>query len=60
MMKMTKLRMWLTARKQRKAHERYLQERAWQQSLHSQDVQRSVRDAATSSGAAQQTFFGKQ
>jgi hypothetical protein len=60
MTNMAKLRTWLVARKQRKAHERYLQERAYQQALHAQDVQESVRDAATSSGAAQQAFFGKQ
>jgi hypothetical protein len=60
MKKMTKLRKWLTARNQRKARERYLQERARQQALHAQDVPGAIRAAATSSGAAQQAFFGKQ
>ncbi|HET7556248.1 MAG TPA: hypothetical protein VFJ75_11395 [Gaiellaceae bacterium] len=48
----------LSARRRRKAHERYLSERARQQELEGQDVEEAVRDAARGSGTAQQGMYG--
>jgi hypothetical protein len=49
----------LKARRQRKAHQRYLKERAWQESLRAQDAQEAVHAAALGSGASQQVFVGQ-
>jgi hypothetical protein len=48
----------IAARRRRKAHERYLVERARQQVLQGQDAQEAVRDAAEGSGVAQQGMYG--
>jgi hypothetical protein len=48
----------LVARKRRKAHERYLQEREWQQLLAEKDTEETVRDAATVWGVAGQATSG--
>ena len=48
----------LSARRRRKAHERYVSERARQQELEGQDVEEAVRDAARGSGTAQQGMYG--
>jgi hypothetical protein len=37
----------LTARRRRKAHERYLQEREWQRMLAERDTSETIKDAAT-------------
>jgi len=54
-----KLRERLVARKQRKAHERYLRERAGQQALEGQDVQEAIRGLSRGSAGAQQGMFGQ-
>jgi hypothetical protein len=54
-----KLRERLVARKQRKAHERYLRERARQQALQGQDVQEAIRAVSRGSAGAQQGMFGQ-
>jgi hypothetical protein len=46
------------ARRQRKAHEAYLKERARQRALTGLDTEQEIRDVATGSGAAQQGMFG--
>jgi hypothetical protein len=50
--------MWLTkritSRRQRKAHERFLQERERQQMLQEQDVEKAVRERTTWAGGNQQ------
>jgi hypothetical protein len=50
--------MWLTkriaSRRQRKAHERYLQERERQQALQEQDVKKAVRERTIWAGGNQQ------
>jgi hypothetical protein len=55
------MRLWkrVVARKQRKAHERYLRERDRQRELAGQDAQEAVRRAAQSSGASQQGMYGQ-
>jgi hypothetical protein len=51
------MRFWerLSWRRRRKAHERYLLERALQQALERQDAQEAVRDIAIRAGGNQQT-----
>ncbi len=44
----------LTARRRRKAHERYLQEREWQRMLAERDTAETVKDAAMMWGVAGQ------
>ncbi len=46
-------------RKQRKAHRRYLLERARQEALAGQDPLQAVRDVARRSGGAQQGMYGQ-
>jgi len=46
-------------RRQRKAHRRYLLERARQEALQGQDPQQAVRDTAQRSGGAQQGMYGQ-
>jgi hypothetical protein len=53
-----KLRNWLTARRRQRAHERYLQEREWQQLLAERDTSETVKDAATMWGVAGQATSG--
>jgi hypothetical protein len=53
-----KLRERLVARKRRKAHERYLQEREWQRLLAEKDTEETIRDAATVWGVAGQATSG--
>ena len=53
------LRKRMLERQQRKAHRRYLLERARQQALHGQDPVQAVRDVARRSGAAQQGMYGQ-
>ena len=48
----------LTARRRRKAHERYLQERDWQRLLAERDTSETVKDAATMWGVAGQATSG--
>jgi hypothetical protein len=48
----------LKARRQCKAHERYLDERARQRELANQDAAEAVRDAAQGSASAQQGMYG--
>jgi hypothetical protein len=49
----------LKARRQRKAHQLYLKERAWQESLRGRDAQEAVHAAALGTGASQQVFVGQ-
>jgi hypothetical protein len=49
----------LVERRQRKAHERYLGERARQRELEGQDAQEAVRRVAQRSGASQQGMYGQ-
>jgi hypothetical protein len=49
---------WYIARRQRKAHEAYLKERARQRALNGLDTEQEMRDVATGSAAAQQGMFG--
>ena len=44
----------LRARRQRKAHERYLEEREWQRRLNEQETQDAVQKAAENWGAGGQ------
>jgi hypothetical protein len=53
------LRKRMLERQQRKAHRRYLLERARQQALQGQDPQRAIRDVARRSGGAQQGMYGQ-
>jgi hypothetical protein len=55
------MKLWqqLVARRQRKAHERYLLERARQKELEGQDAQEAVRSVAQRSGASQQGMYGQ-
>ena len=46
------------ARRRRKAHERYLQEREWQRMLAEKDTAETIRDAATMWGVAGQATSG--
>jgi hypothetical protein len=48
----------LTARRSRKAHERYLQEREWQRILAERETSENVKDAATMWGVAGQATSG--
>jgi hypothetical protein len=48
----------LTARRRRKAHERYPQEREWQRMLAERDASETVKDAATMWGVAGQATSG--
>ena len=48
----------LTARRRRKAHERYLQEREWQRILAERDTSETVKDAAMMWGVAGQATSG--
>ena len=48
-----------SARRQRKAHERNLAERARQKALAQQDAQEAVRDAVRGSASAQQGMYGQ-
>jgi hypothetical protein len=45
-------------RRRRKAHQRYLDERARQKQLSGQDAEEAVRAAAQGSGTAQQGMYG--
>lgn len=56
---MGKLQERLVARKQRKAHERYLRERARQQALQGKDVQEAIRGVSRGSAGAQQGMLGQ-
>jgi hypothetical protein len=47
-----------SARRRRKAHERYLEERAWQQRLNAAEASESVKDAALNWGVAGQAVSG--
>ena len=47
------------ARRQRKAHERYLRERARQRELEGQDVEEAMKRVAQRSGASQQGMYGQ-
>ena len=49
---------WLLTRRRRKAHARYLAEKAHQESLHGRDAQEDIRSAATESAVAQQSMYG--
>jgi hypothetical protein len=49
----------LKARRQRKAHARYLAEKEQQDALRGRDPLRDMRDVARGSGAAQQGMFGQ-
>ena len=49
---------WLTARRRRKAHERYLQEREWQRMLAERDTAETIKDAALMWGVAGQATSG--
>ena len=49
---------WLQARRRRKAHERYLAEKARQDALYGRDAEEDVRNAATRSAVAQQSMYG--
>jgi hypothetical protein len=49
----------LVARKRRKAHERYLQEREWQRLLAEKDTEQTIQDAATVWGVAGQATSGQ-
>jgi len=55
------MKVWtrLVARRQRRAHDRYLRERDRQRELSGQDAQVAVRRAAQSSGASQQGMYGQ-
>jgi hypothetical protein len=46
-------------RRRRKAHERYLRERARQRELEGQDAQEAIRRVAQRSGASQQGMYGQ-
>jgi hypothetical protein len=48
----------LSARRRRKAHERYLQRREWQRMLAEKDTAETVKDAATMWGVAGQATSG--
>jgi hypothetical protein len=48
----------LTARRRRKAHERFLQEREWQRMLAEKDTSETIKDAATMWGVAGQATSG--
>ena len=48
----------LTARRRRKAHERYLEEREWQRKLAERDTYETVKDAALMWGVAGQATSG--
>ena len=48
----------LAARRNCKAHERYLQEREWQRLLAEKDTEQTIRDAATIWGVAGQATSG--
>jgi hypothetical protein len=48
----------LTARRRRKAHERFLQEREWQRMLAERDTSETIKDAATMWGVAGQATSG--
>jgi hypothetical protein len=53
------LRKRMLERQQRKAHRRYLLERAREKALSGQDPLQAVRDVSRSSGAAQQGMYGQ-
>jgi hypothetical protein len=48
----------LAARRRRKAHELYLQQREWQRLLAEKDTEQTIRDAATVWGVAGQATSG--
>jgi hypothetical protein len=48
----------LTARRRRKAHERYLEEREWQRKLAERETSETVKDVATMWGVAGQATSG--
>ena len=48
----------LSARRRRKAHERYVQQREWQRMLAEKDTAETVKDAATMWGVAGQATSG--
>jgi hypothetical protein len=48
----------VVARRRRKEHERYLQEREWQRVLTEKDTEETIRDAATVWGVAGQATPG--
>jgi hypothetical protein len=48
----------LVARRRRKAHERYREEREWQRLLAEKDTEQTIRDAATVWGVAGQATSG--
>ncbi|MGZ8695566.1 MAG: hypothetical protein ACXWYS_09025 [Gaiellaceae bacterium] len=55
------MKLWerYVARRKRKAHERYEQEKARQKALYGQDAQQAIRDTATGSAGAQQGMYGQ-
>ena len=53
------LRKRMLERQQRKAHRRYLLERAREKALEGQDPLQAVRDVARRSGGAQQGMYGQ-
>jgi hypothetical protein len=53
------IRSRLVARRQRKAHRRYLAERQRQRELEGRDAQDSVREVARGSAGAQQGMYGQ-
>jgi hypothetical protein len=56
-----RMKFWtrITASRQKKAHERYLRERARQKALQDDDVQQAIRDVAQGSAASQQGMYGQ-
>ena len=54
-----KLWAWYTARRKRKLHEQYLQERARQRALTGVNTEQEMRHVSTGSAAAQQSMFGQ-
>lgn len=53
------IRKRMLERKQRKAHRRYVLERARQEALSGQDPLQAVRDVSRRSGGAQQGMYGQ-
>jgi hypothetical protein len=47
------------ARRQRKAHQRHVKERARQEALRGQDAQEAIRDVVQGSAGAQQGMYGQ-
>jgi hypothetical protein len=53
------IRSRLVARRQRRAHQRYVAERERQRDLQGRDAQDAVRDVARGSAGAQQGMYGQ-